>query len=156
MTIEMIKVELVISLILMFSLTGFEMDFNVSKDVNKIMEAKCVKEDKQCHQCSKVFSSKSAKTAHVKGIHENPKRYACETCDKLFSFKSNLVHHMASVHKKRKKLFQCQTCNKTFLQEGGLKQHIKFVHENIRDFECDQCKKYFHRLMDLRKHVSSA
>ena len=111
--------------IVLFYFTGFEMEFDmkshVSKNVGEIMEDKSATEDRQCHQCFKVLSSKRAMTRHMKHVHENSRRYACETCDRRFNSKILLVKHVALLHKKQKKTFQCGTCNKTFTQEGGLK-----------------------------------
>ena len=65
-----------------------------------------------------------------KYLLSNKVNFDCQCCSKIFSSKSNLSSHMRNVHKDQESEnnFKCEKCRKVFKNDVNLKRHIKIYH----------------------------
>ena len=65
---------------------------------------------------------------------------------------SDVINHIKVVHENIKE-FNCLPCNKWFGSKSGMRSHVKRVHEDLKPFRCDSCNKCFTAKCDLDRHV---
>ena len=73
----------------------------------------------------------------------------CPECNKKLkqkSYRSHLRTHLGF------KQFRCELCGDRFTRKNDVKRHMKLIHEKPRNFQCDECEKYFLTEDNLRTH----
>jgi len=123
-------------------------DEEINKSMNKKYEvvAEGGVECYECKQCSKVFLTILALTAH-NWWHTKP--FKCLVCDKGFATKGSLgIHNRKHTGEKP---FSCTTCDASFSTQGNLKRHNN-SHTGIKPFECDICSSRFTEKKSLKIH----
>lgn len=100
--------------------------------------------------CGHRFSAKQALSQHML-IHRDEKPLECPKCGMLFRQKSALTMHIRT-HTKAKPL-RCNICGKSFSESSNLSKHRR-THDPVGRFPCtENCRKRFHRLDQLRRHL---
>ncbi|ROW11028.1 hypothetical protein VMCG_01071 [Cytospora schulzeri] len=100
--------------------------------------------------CGHRFSAKQALSQHML-IHRDEKPLECPKCGMLFRQKSALTMHIRT-HTKAKPL-KCNVCGKSFSESSNLSKHRR-THDPVGRFPCtEDCRKRFHRLDQLRRHL---
>ena len=82
--------------------------------------------------------------SHVRGVHQQEKRYSCDYCEKKYFFKSELLKHVDNMHEKKTK-FKCEKCDKSFTHRQSLKKHNYEMHDGTKSYQCSKCDKSFNR-----------
>ena len=113
----------------------------------------------QCTLCGKQFQLKSAMSAHLKNVHNEPDQ-ECYDCGKIFSTKANLKRHISVHNEEQRKSFNCEYCGKGYKRQSDLrvhvqKQHLPIVSETDEsyEFKCDKCTKSFQDENTLIEHA---
>ena len=73
----------------------------------------------------------------------------CPECNKRLkqkSYRSHLRTHLGF------KQFRCELCGDRFTRKNDVKRHMKLIHEKPRNFQCEECEKYFLTEDNLRTH----
>ena len=135
--------------------------------------------EKKCHICNKMFTSKHAGItlrAHVLTVHalgrfrcnkckltfdleEDFKKHVhvtqlkCEVCEKYFQNKLYLAKHVKSLHTGKR--FSCKECKKLFTTKASLKRHSESVHDEVR-YSCGKCDISYSEKVRLNNHLKSA
>ena len=74
----------------------------------------------------------------------------CPECKKKLkqkSYRSHLRTHLGF------KQFRCELCGDRFTRKNDVKRHMKLIHEKPRNFQCEECKKYFLTEENLQTHL---
>lgn len=129
-----------------------------------------------CDLCQKMFSSKSAVSAHLKAIHLRERPFVCDQCGNSFASKGILQEHL-TIHSDDAP-WNCTKCNKNFKTKYRLKIHMDthretpyqcpkcpvqlstrrtlrmhlVVHRDTKAYQCSTCGKEFRRAKDLKNH----
>ncbi|KAJ0183828.1 hypothetical protein K1T71_000251 [Dendrolimus kikuchii] len=118
----------------------------------------------RCNNCSKVFASVRSAARHRSVCQEIERHYKCTTCGLKFAFQVSLNKHILRYHegqsvsvkfmdtksKDEGNRFQCDTCRRSFHKKELLVKHAK-IHMS-KYFQCDVCEKKFHRKDNLKSH----
>jgi len=73
----------------------------------------------------------------------------CPECKKKLkqkSYRSHLRTHLGF------KQFRCDLCGDRFTRKNDVKRHMKLIHEKPRNFQCEECEKYFLTEENLKTH----
>ncbi|XP_063442626.1 zinc finger protein 320-like [Mytilus trossulus] len=105
-------------------------------------------------ECGDNFNTKQALLEHKKK-HQDDRPYNCTEngCTKTFASVSGLWSHKRRVHRmsiedgKNK----CEVCDKIFGQKGHLQDHM-LTHYDVKEFQCDLCKKKFKFQRNVARH----
>ncbi|XP_077286097.1 uncharacterized protein LOC143911194 [Arctopsyche grandis] len=135
--------------------------FKSSNDQKKNVKKK-IKEkesDFACSWCGKVFPSRHRKTRHER-IHKRDKVYKCATCNKGFIEFRDYHRHILRHKKKEEKLSKipglnvpCPQCHLRFSSEADLSVHSSIHLAEGDKRVCQECKKEFSTMIQLRRHV---
>lgn len=125
----------------------------------------------RCNDCSRVFSSKMARSRHRSAIGcSTPpiSQFHCCECDKDFSTQGALTHHLGNqvIHPPRVVVAlapsagYCEECKKTFATAMALDHHLASVIHNpiMQKMTClggKGCKKVFHTPSGMLSHLES-
>ena len=119
----------------------------------------------QCNTCEKELFNEESLRRHVRAFHEKIKdsKSNCKFCDREFCNLNYLEEHVIKEHTehsengtqikllKTKKL-ECDQCKKSYFVLGDLKQHISIVHQGIKAYDCDFCNRQFTRKVHMMRH----
>lgn len=104
-----------------------------------------------CRYCDVVFIDSVECTSHEERNHDPQFPFECVICH---HFKSD-THHTLIAHIKHAhspdKPHVCSQCKKFFIRRADLRKHT-FVHAGIRLYSCEICKKSFTHKTNLNKH----
>ena len=73
----------------------------------------------------------------------------CQYCGKSLSSRRRVKEHIKHIHKgvprvpNVKTSFPCELCDKVYSRKNFLQNHIQLIHENIRNYQCTTCEKFF-------------
>ena len=70
----------------------------------------------------------------------------------ITSAKVDLKKHILAVHENVRD-YQCDICKKAFPLKGDLNKHVQTVHEKIQAFQCQLCNHAHSSKSNLRKHI---
>ena len=107
-----------------------------------------------CKICTRVLSTKSELTRHMKNVHGNlEKNFACSVCDFKWATKYQLENHM-KIHSN--KIFSCsfEGCKSQSNTQYGLNFHFKRKHGKVKhrkpieEIERDQNKRFVCEICD--------
>ena len=77
----------------------------------------------------------------------------CPECNKKLKQKSYRSHVRTHTGVKQ---FKCDLCDDRFTRRNDVMRHKRLIHEKPRDFQCEQCQKYFvsqeNLVLHLEKH----
>lgn len=123
--------------------------------------------DAICHQ---IFFSCCDYSAHYRDEHTKRRKgqrcqvcekplqgaiiehmYTCQVCSVGFNSNKELNLHIDTEHEQLRP-FQCIQCKKRFSQHGGLVQHMR-MHTGERPFACQLCPKAFTQKSGLDQHI---
>ena len=74
----------------------------------------------------------------------------CPECNKKLKQKSYRSHVRTHTGVKQ---FKCDLCDDRFTRRNDVMRHKRLIHEKPRDFQCEQCQKYFVSQENLALHV---
>ena len=74
----------------------------------------------------------------------------CPECNKKLKQKSYRSHVRTHTGVKQ---FKCDLCDDRFTRRNDVMRHKRLIHEKPRDFQCEQCQKYFVSQENLLLHV---
>lgn len=103
-----------------------------------------------CNICNKGFMRKEYLEAHV-NVHNGIKNFVCQVCDKKFVSQKNLDSHL-KYHDGSVKTKTCGICGKVLT--SGFEEHMR-THNNLKEFDCKECKKKFNTKGAFLKHRKS-
>ncbi|XKL64658.1 hypothetical protein PGB90_004744 [Kerria lacca] len=123
-----------------------------------------------CITCNKVFKRKATMDTHNQIYHPREENieetnkvlkeaeillngevaYHCNICNRNMFNSVRFIAHYRLHHLERK--FTCDLCGKQTRTQHQLNTHIKIIHLNIRNYECDICKKTFHAKQSCEEH----
>ncbi len=131
--------------------------------------------DHVCFDCGKTFTRSDAMKGHQR-ICTGGKPYKCSHCNMRFSQSGTLkIHERTHTGEKS---YKCDQCGKCFTQKGIFNDHLKIhtershthviksfahiktlklhqrSHSGERLFNCEQCRKTFHRAQNLKRHLN--
>ncbi|KAI5698818.1 hypothetical protein M8J75_012397 [Diaphorina citri] len=107
-----------------------------------------------CEECDINFPSKMRHTFHLQHHLEDPMQLKCDICFTDFDDENSLYDHVRFIHVQDNQL-KCTICNKeNFKNQLSLSIHMRY-HENVREYECEICKKKFINKSTLKEHSVS-
>lgn len=74
----------------------------------------------------------------------------CPECNKKLKQKSYRSHVRTHTGVKQ---FKCDLCDDRFTRRNDVMRHKRLIHEKPRDFQCEQCQKYFVSQENLVLHI---
>ena len=102
-----------------------------------------------CQHCTAFFKCKLKLETHMLNHSREPHR--CPNChNRMFASNKNLNLHLmnnscsGTLNQKYMKQLRCSFCDKSFTRDI-LERHIQRVHDSLRLYQCNTCKKYFHK-----------
>ena len=101
-----------------------------------------------CSHCGSGFKTKAAMIEHER-VHTGEAPLQCKICNVSFKSASRLWAHNR-VHTSER--YKCDVCNKEFEMKSKLRRH-KAIHSDMKQFECQHCKKRFSQSSGLNGHV---
>ena len=103
-------------------------------------------------QVSEVEASPSlGRWSEEEGGSADPVYYVqCPECNKKLKQKSYRSHVRTHTGVKQ---FKCDLCDDRFTRKNDVMRHKRLIHEKPRDFQCEQCQKYFVSQENLVLHV---
>ncbi|KAJ0176806.1 hypothetical protein K1T71_007985 [Dendrolimus kikuchii] len=101
-----------------------------------------------CFECSAVFSSKVALTAH-ENMHKGVRPYRCDSCLNAYTSAQTLYRHMKT-HTNEK--YICDQCKKSFKTKATITEHMN-THRSIKRFQCEECDRRFAHKPAMVRHV---
>ncbi|XP_026679876.1 zinc finger protein 431-like [Diaphorina citri] len=108
----------------------------------------------RCEECDINFPSKMRHTFHLQHHLEDPMQLKCDICFTDFDDENSLYDHVRFIHVQDNQL-KCTICNKeNFKNQLSLSIHMRY-HENVREYECEICKKKFINKSTLKEHSVS-
>uniref|UniRef100_A0A8D8YAR8 Zinc finger protein 91 n=2 Tax=Cacopsylla melanoneura TaxID=428564 RepID=A0A8D8YAR8_9HEMI len=108
----------------------------------------------RCEECKITFPSKMRHTFHLQHHLEDPMQLKCDICFTDFDDENSLYDHVRFIHVQDNQL-KCHICNKeNFKNQLSLSIHMRY-HENVREYECETCKKKFINKSTLKEHSVS-
>ena len=110
---------------------GPENAFNTKKQLSSHIH-QYHKNNKDCDQCSKSFSTSTNRIAH-EATHSN--MFECQSCDKIYTNKTSYKKHVKNCagSKTPVESFHCNDCDKTFSRNSHLTRHMvsSLIHNNV-------------------------
>ena len=84
------------------------------------------------------------------GVSEPVYYVQCPECNKKLKQKSYRSHVRTHTGVKQ---FKCDLCDDRFTRRNDVMRHKRLIHEKPRDFQCEQCQKYFVSQENLVLHI---
>jgi uncharacterized Zn-finger protein len=103
-----------------------------------------------CRYCDVVFIDFNECSAHEERNHDPQSPFECVICQFKTDTHHTLIGHIKFAHSPDKP-HVCSQCKKFFIRRADLRKHT-FVHAGIRLYSCEICKKSFTHKTNLNKH----
>ena len=108
-----------------------------------------------CVLCRKGFADETKFNAHNQKYHGRHYRISCDHCDKTFSSKLARTNHMRNQHIiiDGTVFFKCTLCS--FHCQASYEMQVHMAHHRrkfIGPFQCEKCQKMFKTHDNLKKH----
>ena len=115
---------------------GPENAFNTKKQLSSHIH-QYHKNNKDCDQCSKSFSTSTNRIAH-EATHIVT-CFECQSCDKIYTNKTSYKKHVKNCagSKTPVESFHCNDCDKTFSRNSHLTRHMR-THTGVKP-DTQQC-----------------
>merc|ERR1711971_1073703 len=109
-----------------------------------------VKGGQQVQQHKENPSSLGRWSEEEAGVSEPVYYVQCPECNKKLKQKSYRSHVRTHTGVKQ---FKCDLCDDRFTRRNDVMRHKRLIHEKPRDFQCEQCQKYFVSQENLDLHI---
>lgn len=125
---------------------------NLDENGNEIAPGQTARNNYQCQECSKNYSSLTSLLRHQQyHCHPHHKRpFHCKYCDKLYVSLGALKMHIRTHTLPCK----CKICGKAFSRPWLLQGHIR-THTGEKPYKCPNCQRAFADRSNLRAHLQT-
>ena len=106
----------------------------------------------KCCVCAQDLASPSSLRQH-EGRHSKNAPYSCEEFDIVFFSRANFDRHLMTHSEEEIREFECGECKQTFLTEKDLRRHQRREQRKL-PVSCDVCGQQFEDKGKLGDHTS--
>ncbi|XP_067615736.1 serendipity locus protein beta-like [Eurosta solidaginis] len=108
------------------------------------------KNENQCRDCGKEFTSKMSVIRHMEA-HYDSRKYQCDKCGLCFSQTTVLYNHKLQ-HEAEEQPLQCDICTQVFKTKRTYRRHMITHRADRPRYSCDYCSKTFTEKYTLKIH----
>ena len=116
----------------------------------------------KCEQCPECFNRNFSLMLHRTVVHNAVKKLECSQSGKVYELENVVTNPKGNCKEitvikdtsNNLKETQCEECKKFFGNKNTLEKHISTVHDKERNFECGQCSKTFGQSSNLSRHIA--
>lgn len=114
----------------------------------------------KCYYCDKGFYTVDDLDTHL-AVHHKQSRFVCPECKQCFTNKVPFMSHIKShqeglcenIPTNPEEKNTCKICNRNFTDRRAWTKHLKLHTQASQLHRCEECKKDFCAIKDLKRHL---